>query len=73
MIYICTVCQAEFDYRCPDGPGCNLNHPCTYCNNEVVVRPDFLPVTDNNNSSTTIQTELENGNVINDSHTHERD
>ncbi len=33
--YICMVCQAEFDYRCPDGPDCNLSHPCIYCQNEV--------------------------------------
>lgn len=38
IIYICTICQAEFDYRCPDEEDCPLSHPCVYCKNEVVVR-----------------------------------
>lgn len=37
-MYVCSGCELKFEYRCPDGPSCDLvDHPCPYCKSEVVV------------------------------------
>jgi len=35
--YRCTGCGERFDHRCPDGPGCKLEHPCISCGAEVII------------------------------------